>query len=374
MKKIEIAPAVEAPPSYDVIIEPDALSRLPRLLPEIAPAHHYLIIADENLAKHYGARLEGSIRGTGLQVSIHTFTPGEDQKTRTTWARLTDSCIASGAGRDSAVIALGGGVTGDLAGFVAATLFRGVPIIQIPTSLLAMLDSAVGGKTGVDTRAGKNLVGAFHSPHLVLIDPLVLRTLPHPELRAGTAEAVKHGAIADPTYFEWISDSSAKILAIEPETIAHLVERSIEIKAEFVSLDPFERGPRQALNFGHTIGHAIETLSDYQILHGFAISRGMILEVELGAAVGVTREGTREVLQGVLNQLELPTTLPPGSEPERIIELMKTDKKARGGETRYTLIADIGEVARGNDGAWSHPIDDATVLETLALSIDENEV
>lgn len=365
---------MKPPADYDVIVEPGALRRLPAFLAETAPAHHYLLIADGNLAELHGRGIVADLERAGLRVSLITFPPGEEQKTRETWSYLIDQCTASGAGRDSVVLALGGGVTGDLAGFVAATFLRGVPVVQLPTSLLAMLDSSVGGKTGVDTPAGKNLVGAFHSPCLVVVDPEVISTLPPRELRAGLAEGVKHGAIADEGYFDWIAGASHHLLAADADALSQLVRRSVEIKAEFATADPFETGPRKALNFGHTIGHALEALSGYQIPHGFAVAIGMVAEARIGQAIGVTEEGTASRLEEALKRLELPVRIPPAFPAERIIELTRTDKKARAGRTRYSLITGIGTVARAADGAWSHEVDELQAIGTLAVSLYGNEV
>src|SRR5690606_4159708 len=196
-----------------------------------------------------------------------------------------------GFGRDCCVIALGGGVAGDIAGFVAATYMRGVPFVQLPTTLLAMIDASVGGKTGVDTAAGKNLVGAFHAPRIVIIDPLTLRTLPETELRSGLAEAVKHGAILDAAYFDWIADHVDDLLARDHAALEYLIARSVDLKANVVSEDPLESDRRAILNFGHTVGHALERCTNYRLPHGFAVSAGMCAEAALGQAAGFTNRG-----------------------------------------------------------------------------------
>jgi len=371
VNRIEIIPTPPPPIAYDVIVEAGALAELPRLLAETAPGHHYLIISDNNVASVLGGELRSRLEGAGYRVSLLTFEPGEASKNVANWAALTEAMVAQGAGRDSVVIALGGGVTGDLAGFVAATYLRGVPLVQIPTSLLAMLDSSVGGKTGIDLEAGKNLVGAFHSPRLVVADPLVLRTLPAQELRAGLAEAVKHGAIADRAYFDWIAERATNLLAGNPDDLARLVHRSVEIKAQFAAADPFETGPRKALNYGHTIGHAVEALSNYTIPHGYAVAIGMVAEARLGERTGITESGTETALVSVLHALGLPVAIPAEIEPTRIVEVARRDKKARAARTRYTMIARIGEVARTGAGEWSHGFDESTVVETLALSIGQ---
>lgn len=380
MSIVRIAPAPQPPTAYDVLIEAGALARLPALLADAAPAHHYLIISDRNVATHFGESVRAGLEAAGLRATLHTFEPGEANKSRVVWGELTDAIVAAGAGRDSVVVALGGGVTGDLAGFVAATYLRGVPLVQVPTSLLAMLDSAVGGKVGIDLPGGKNLAGAFHPPRLVVADPLVLETLPLEELRAGLAEAVKHGAIADPDYLYWIAEAAPRLYARDPESLGRLVHRSVEIKASFADIDPYEAGPRKALNFGHTIGHAIEALTGYGIAHGYAVAIGMAAEARLGEELGITERGTTEVIRHSLELLGLPTRLPtnlPTTEaaiPRQLVVLARRDKKARAARTRYTLLARIGQVARAAGGEWSHDPDEAEVERVLAVSLDGNAV
>jgi 3-dehydroquinate synthase len=351
--------------AYDVVVEPGALLRLPALLADAAPAHHYALIADSTVAPLWGEKLRAQLEGAGLRVSLHTFPAGEGSKTRDVWAALTDELLARGIGRDGAVLALGGGVTGDLAGFVAATYLRGIPLVQLPTSLLAMVDSSVGGKTGIDVPAGKNLVGAFHPPRLVVADTETLGTLPEAELRAGLAEAVKHGAIADRSYLEWIEGAAPRLLAGDAEALAAVVRRSVEIKGEVVAADPFEGGVRAALNFGHTVGHAVEALTHYQTPHGYAVAIGMVAEARLGEAVGVTEDGTAERLLAALRALALPTAIPGGIAPEEIVVAARRDKKARRAVTRYALLERIGRVARTAGGEWTFPVEEERAVAAL---------
>src|SRR6185312_7677005 len=220
------------------------------------------------------------LRARGANVQLFEFPAGEWNKTRETWARLSDRLLEHQFGRDSAVIALGGGVVGDVAGFVAATYLRGIPYVQVPTSLLAMIDSSIGGKTGVDVTAGKNLIGAFHQPRLVVADLDVLSSLPRSQLAAGIAEAVKHGVIADAEYFAFLEATPDAILRGDAAAVERLVTRSIEIKAAVVAEDEREMGRRAILNFGHTVGHAIEATVKYDMLHGEAVAIGMAYEAE----------------------------------------------------------------------------------------------
>ena len=238
---------------------------------------------------------------------------GEASKNRAQWSALSDQLLDLAFGRDSAIVALGGGMIGDLAGFVAATYLRGIPCLQVPTTLLAMLDASVGGKTGVDTPHGKNLIGAFHPPAAVLADPLVLRTLPEREYRAGLAEAVKHGLIADAAYFAWLGASADAIARRDETTLATLVRRSVEIKAAVVGEDERESGRRAILNAGHTVAHAVEHASDYALAHGEAVALGLVAECELAEAMGIGRRGLGADVSGLLGRLGLPVRLDQGA-------------------------------------------------------------
>lgn len=357
MSTIRIAVPPPQRADYDVVIETGILGRVAEMVTRVAPAYRYAVIADRSVAAHWAAPLLSSFREGGARVDLFEVEPGEEHKTRETWAALTDAMLEAGIGRDGAVIGLGGGVATDLAGFVAATFMRGLPLVQVPTSLLAMVDASVGGKTGVDTPAGKNLVGTFHQPRLVVIDPEVIRTLPEQELRNGLAEAVKHGAITDAGYLHWIEEEAEAILARDPDALALLIRRSIEIKARYVAEDPLEAGPRKALNFGHTVGHALEAIGAYRLPHGHAVAIGMIAESAAGEAAGVTEQGTTDVLREVLERLGLPVAAPEPADPAAIVALMRRDKKARGGAVHATLLERIGRVARRKDGGWTHVLD-----------------
>ena len=276
--------------------------------------------------------------------------------------------LAKGFGRDSAVIALGGGVVGDLAGFVAATFMRGVPVLQVPTTLVAMVDASIGGKTAVDTPAGKNLVGAFHPPVAVVIDPHLLATLPLRELRAGFAEVVKHCVIADEPYLREVASNFSELLSARGSTGARMLSaivRSVEIKADVVSRDEREDGLRKVLNFGHTIGHAVEMVSGFSLLHGEAVAIGMALESRLAEQIGLARTGTAATIAGALQAAGLPTALPPGFERDAVIEAMRSDKKVRSGKTRFSLPLSIGAMA-GADTGWTVSVGDDQLREVLA--------
>jgi 3-dehydroquinate synthase len=283
------------------------------------------------------------------------------------WVRLTDQMLGKGYVRDSAVIALGGGVVGDLGGFVAATFMRGIPVVQVPTTLVAMVDASIGGKTAVDTFAGKNLVGAFHAPAAVLIDPQLLATLPLRELRAGFAEIIKHGVIADEPYLFQVASSASDLLSeggSMSDRMVSLIVRSVEIKAEVVSRDEREEGLRKVLNFGHTIGHAVEMVSGYSLLHGEAVAIGMALESRLAELLGLAQTGTAATVIRTLQAAGLPTDLPKNFGPEAVIQAMKSDKKARSGKTMFALPLRIGAMA-GEDSGWTVPVGDDQLREVL---------
>ena len=276
--------------------------------------------------------------------------------------------LAKGYGRDSAVIALGGGVIGDLAGFVAGTFMRGIPVVQVPTSLMAMVDASIGGKTAVDTPAGKNLVGVFHFPAAVLIDPQVLATLPLREMRAGFAEIVKHGVIANEAYLREVAGSASDLLGNagrDSDTMLSVIVSSIEIKADIVSRDEREDGLRKTLNFGHTIGHAVELVSDYSLLHGEAVAIGMALEGRLAERIGVADAGTADAITNALHATGLPTDLPQPLDREAVLEAMRSDKKGRSGKTMFALPARIGTMA-GADTGWTVSVGDDQLREVLA--------
>jgi 3-dehydroquinate synthase len=349
---------------YRVHILPGAVDAIGGVARVVVRAHRYAIVTDSNVGPLYAERARAAM--TGLATEVFTIPAGEAHKTRQTWAAVTDQMLEAGFGRDSAVIALGGGVVCDLGGFVAATFMRGIPVVHVPTTLLAMLDAAIGGKTAVDTPAGKNLVGAFHQPSAVIIDPSVLSTLPADEMRAGLSEAIKHGVIADPAHFAAVAAFGAALRDHHqnPRATSAIVARSVEIKSAVVASDTRESGRRKILNFGHTIGHAVEHLSGYRVLHGEAVAIGMCLEAALAERIGVAVPGTADRVRAACEGAGLPTARPAGIEPQAIVALARGDKKGRAGRAQYALPTRIGEMAFGDRG-WSAPVDDALVLETL---------
>ena len=350
-------------PTYDVTVAPGALERVAGMA-SASRAHRYAVITDDNVGPLYAARVRDAIGAA--RTTVLTVPAGEAHKTRDTWARLSDELIAAGFGRDSLIIALGGGVVGDVAGFVAATYMRGIPYIQVPTTLLAMVDASIGGKTGVDTPAGKNLVGAFHQALAVVVDPTVLATLPRAHIRAGFAEVIKHGAIADEAYLARAVAAASNLGALDPASHAmvDLVSRSIEIKADVVRRDEREGGVRKILNFGHTIGHAVELLSDYSMLHGDAIAVGMAYESTLAERCGVAAAGTADRIQHAVETAGFEARRPASMSPDRIVAATHGDKKARAGRVEYALPSRVGAMAGASSG-WSIAVEDELVLSVL---------
>lgn len=352
-------------PTYRVTIARGALDELGSIVERGTRAHRYAVVTDDNVAPLFGARVRRALGEARTQ--IYPIPAGERHKTRETWSALTDALLADGHGRDTTVVALGGGVVGDLAGFVAATFMRGIAYVQVPTTLLAMIDASVGGKTGVDTPSGKNLVGAFHQPVAVVADPETLRSLPREHLRAGLAEAIKHGVIADVAHFEAVASAAPAIVAgakEAEETLERIVAQSVAIKADVVRRDEREGGVRKTLNFGHTLGHAIEVRSAYRILHGEAVAVGMVLESLMAERVGVAEAGTSERVRAAIARTGLPWSRPADQSPAEILLATRGDKKSRAGVVEYALPARVGAMA-GADQGWGVAVSDDVVLEVL---------
>jgi 3-dehydroquinate synthase len=339
---------------YPVLFGAGISATLPTLLAELLPAHRPIVIADETVSNFLPAVLPEAERVT--------FPAGESHKTRTTWSELTDRLLASGIDRRTVVVALGGGVTTDLAGFVAAVTLRGLPWLAVPTTTLAMLDAAVGGKTGVDTVHGKNLVGAFHQPTAVVVDPQLLDTLPDDVFVDGLAEAVKHAAIGDRMLWEWFETNATRILSRDTSVLTELVRRSIAIKASVVSDDEREQGRRTVLNAGHTVAHALEHATGFALSHGQAVAIGLVRETHHGEALGITEPGTAARLAQLLTTLGLPAAVPTDLDRERFHAALQHDKKNRDGDVHCCLIARLGEVARAPDGGWTQAVSAEALL------------
>lgn len=306
------------------------------------------ILTDSTVGPLHLATLEQSLRAAGIEPIMATIPAGEDHKTLTTLLPVFDAFLGARIERSTPVLALGGGVIGDMAGFVAASLLRGVPFVQIPTTLLAMVDASVGGKTGVNHAVGKNLIGAFHQPIAVFADPQVLRTLPRRELVGGLAECIKHDIIRDADGFAVLEQNIAAVLQLDIDVLTELVAHNVRIKAHVVEADPFEHGERAHLNFGHTFGHAIETVSRYSYSHGESVALGMVAASNLAVQMDLLDRSSQDRIVSLIHQAGLPVS---GLklDPEVIHDAMAYDKKVKGSRLRFILPDRIGHVIIRDD-------------------------
>jgi len=330
--------------SYPIIITHGLLQDIGADLKTKNIAKRFVIIADETVAGLYGAPVLSSLRQAGYAPDLVAFPAGEASKTMATVANLASRLAQLGVDRKDGLIALGGGVTGDITGFLAASYLRGIPFVQIPTTLLAQVDSSVGGKTGVDIPEGKNLIGAFYQPRAVYIDSDVLRTLPGHELLNGIAEVIKYGVIYDHDFFVFLETHREAILARDLAVLEQVIERCCAIKAEVVAKDEREADLRRILNFGHTIGHAVEADSGYQLAHGSAVAIGMVAVSSLAVAKGIFPGSDADRLTALIKNFGLPTSIPAGSDRKKLKGYLLTDKKTVGGRPFFVLPTAIGTV------------------------------
>ncbi len=342
--------------SYDVLVGPSLLQELPARLQALGLSGTLWLISDSKVYLHHGAAVESMLRGVGYRIESYAVQSGEASKDLAVVSKLYDWMIGGAVERRDVVLALGGGVVGDLAGFVAATVLRGIALIQLPTTLLAMVDSALGGKTGVNHSLGKNLIGAFHQPRLVLSDTNTLATLPSRELRAGWAEVIKHAVIRDAGLFELLQQaigdqglgigrralSMPPIPSLQPP-IAAIIRRAAQVKVDVVNIDERETGERMLLNYGHTLGHALEALTGYgTLLHGEAVAIGMELAAQVALRMELWGPESVERQRALLQAYGLPIAIPASVDPARLLELTLRDKKVRAGRVRWVLPTAIG--------------------------------
>ena len=336
--------------SYDIIIEHGLLSELGALISKKFGKPKTFIVTDSNIAVHWLKQTIESLSAQGMSPKVLEVPVGESTKSFINLEKIIDQLLESKVDRDSVLIALGGGVIGDLAGFAGAVTLRGIKVIQVPTTLLSQVDSSVGGKTGVNVRQGKNLVGSFHQPSLVAIDTQVLQTLPSRQLFAGYAEVLKYGLIKDQSFFDWLELNGKKVLEGDKLAQQFAIFTSCRIKAEIVEADEKEKNLRAILNFGHTFGHALEAEAGYDgnLLHGEAVSIGMVLAIELSKSLGyLSGQDAGRAVEYIRN-IGLPTNINSieGStswHPDGIIQHMQHDKKVSNGQLRFVLIKGIGE-------------------------------
>jgi 3-dehydroquinate synthase len=329
--------------SYPIVIDSGCLQRVGEELRSRRAGKRYGIVADDRVADLYGAVLLDGLRAAGINAELITFPRGEANKTLQTIGNLAGRLALLGFDRQDALLGLGGGVTGDITGFLASSYMRGIAFIQLPTTLLAQVDSSVGGKTGVDIPEGKNLVGSFYQPKAVYIDISVLGSLPRDELLGGLAEVIKYGVIRDERFFRFLLDNRRGILDLDPDLIKKTVYQCCRIKAEIVSEDEREGGIRRILNYGHTIGHAVEGASDYTLIHGLAVSIGMVAAARLAVLNRLlSQEDCRRIVD-ILQSYDMPVEVPKTLDRARIKRYLLTDKKTVGGSVFYVLPTAIGK-------------------------------
>jgi 3-dehydroquinate synthase len=333
--------------SYEIAIASGSLDQLGEQMSSLQLGKKILLVSNPTIFKHFGERAIASLKAAGFEVVSSMLPPGERYKNLNSIQKLYDAALENRLERSSTMVALGGGVVGDMTGFAAATWLRGINVVQVPTTLLAMVDSAIGGKTGVNHPLGKNLIGAFHQPRLVLIDPEVLKTLPMREFRAGMAEVIKYGVIWDAELFAEMEATKNlnQHRYVKPELIDSILTRSCQAKADVVSKDEKEAGLRAILNYGHTIGHAVESLTGYRLVnHGEAVGIGMVAAGQIAAELGMWQKEDTQRQDALIAKAGLPTKLPDGVDIEAIIEALQSDKKVKDGKVRFVLPTQIGVV------------------------------
>ena len=342
MNKIAVNLNRKAGNSYEIHIGDAVLDRMAMILARQNWAERYVIVTDTAIDALHGERVQQALEKTDLRVTRIAVPPGEAAKEIKTVLSVTEKLMALGADRQTALIALGGGVVGDLTGFAASIYMRGIPVIQVPTTLLAQVDSSIGGKTGVDTDSGKNLLGTFYQPKGVFIDISFLRTLPDDQFRSGLAEVVKYGAIDSPVLLDNMEDASAGGGLREPAFLERIIATACRIKKGFVELDERDHGLRRVLNFGHTVGHAVEAASGYALSHGESVAIGMVAAAELSEAIHHLPADDRRGIASVIRALGLPDRIPGSLDLEEIRARIDRDKKKKGETVRFVLLKKLG--------------------------------
>jgi 3-dehydroquinate synthase len=330
--------------SYPISIGKEIMQHIGASLRTTGIAKRYALISDDLVASLYSRQVLESLQQAGITGELLTFPHGEASKHLDTIGALARSLAERGFDRGDGLIALGGGVTGDITGFLASIYMRGIPFVQVPTSLLAQVDSSVGGKTGVDLPPGKNLIGTFYQPRAVFIDTEVLQTLPQEEFLGGMAEVIKYGVSIDADFFAWLGQNREEILALDPAAIVPMIRRCCEMKAAVVEQDEREGGLRRILNLGHTIGHAVEAASGYRLIHGFAVAIGMRAVADLAVRSGIANATVTEDIIQLLRLYNLPTEIPHGFDRAILRTYLLADKKTRGGRVFFVLPEHIGKV------------------------------
>lgn len=351
--------------AYDVAIAPGGLASLGSAMQPLKLGKKVLLVSSPPIFRHYGEQAIATLTEAGFDVAQCLLPAGERYKTPASLQKIYDAALAHRLERSSTIVALGGGVIGDMAGFAAATWLRGIAFVQVPTSLLAMVDASIGGKTGINHPHGKNLIGAFHQPRMVLIDPEVLATLPNREFRAGMAEVIKYGVIWDAELFEQLEQAAQldQRRSIAADLMQLILTRSCQAKAHVVSKDEREAGLRAILNYGHTIGHAVESLTGYRVVnHGEAVAIGMVAAGAIAVQLGLWTQAACDRQTALIQTAGLPTQLPPNMDLDAILDALQTDKKVSAGQVRFVLPTQIG-AAIVSEQATAEVI--RSVLQTL---------
>ncbi|MFZ4115227.1 MAG: 3-dehydroquinate synthase [Chthoniobacterales bacterium] len=361
MKKLSLRfPSTHAQ-KYQILIGATMVEELRTF---ISKAQQLVIITDHHIQKIYGDALREVLVQHGFNVLLLAFPAGEKSKNAKTKEHLELAMLEHGCGRDTVIVALGGGVVGDVAGFVAATYLRGIPYIQVPTTLLSMVDSSVGGKTGINTPYGKNLIGAFWQPHAVIADLNCLKTLPQRQCINGLVEVIKIFLTSDPERFYFLEEHLKELLEADISLLQEVITAAVEHKIRIVQQDEKETGERMILNFGHTMGHAIERVSGYKIMHGYAVALGILVELKISELLGICSTKEFEGIAKFFQRLKITSELIARMNPSDLLEATRQDKKRTAGQVRYILLRQIGAIER-REGSVVHPVEDAIVLEAL---------
>lgn len=350
--------------SYSIHIGAGIIQELPKWLARHAKTRKLVVISDRTVMKHCGSLLLKALKGHAPLVI--TIPAGERSKSHAVKHDIEDQMFKKGCGRDSIVIAFGGGVVGDLAGYVAATYMRGVPYVQVPTTLLAMVDSSVGGKTGIDTPFGKNLIGAFWQPQVVMADTHFLKTLPKAHIVNGLIEAIKMALTHNATDFKYLLAHVDKALQGDPKVLSRIIQRAVATKAGVVGRDEKESNERMALNFGHTIGHAIEHLSDYRMMHGIAVALGILVEAQAAELMGLLSRQAVQTIEDLFARMTITPQALKTFRIDKILQATQLDKKTKVGQARYVLLQDLGRVYK-DIMTYAHPVSDAVLRKSYQL-------
>jgi 3-dehydroquinate synthase len=347
MRHLRVSIPGSAMSRYSIQVGPGILEGLPGIIAKHISGGRVYIISDRTVSRLYGSRLLRDLEPVVPGAALIDFAPGEGSKNVRVWEALVSEVLRGGIGRDGLIVALGGGVVGDLAGFVAATVLRGVKLLQVPTTLLAQVDSSIGGKTGIDHAVGKNLIGAFHQPAGVIIDPTVLRTLPTRVFRAGLAEVIKIGVALDRSMLVALELERTAIRRRDPRALSRLIARAVSLKAAVVEADERESDLRKSLNLGHTIGHAVEVAAALAIPHGECVAIGLAAESRIAVRMGLLKARDEERILGLLRGFDLPIRMPPIRRKVAFLAAMRADKKSRQGTTEFVLPVAYGRCAIG---------------------------